>query len=185
MVLNSSSSSESNASRYKNLFLQICQNCTAVLCCRMAPLQKAQVKMMNHYLADKWNVFISIQRWKTLVPFLWLCLDRKNGEELQRQPNHPLCWGWCQWCQHDSGSSCRYWWVKARGYTNWGWGCIFKCVWPHSCLFQVSRGKKVVRQWGTAITPSPNLNTSKSFYWLMGISIMFALHTWCSTSFTR
>ncbi|XP_029702916.1 phospholipid-transporting ATPase 11C isoform X3 [Takifugu rubripes] len=44
MVLNSSS--ESNASRYKNLFLQICQNCTTVLCCRMAPLQKAQIVRM-------------------------------------------------------------------------------------------------------------------------------------------
>uniref|UniRef100_A0A3B5A0I9 Phospholipid-transporting ATPase n=1 Tax=Stegastes partitus TaxID=144197 RepID=A0A3B5A0I9_9TELE len=44
MVLNSSS--ESNSSRYKNLFLQICQNCTAVLCCRMAPLQKAQIVKM-------------------------------------------------------------------------------------------------------------------------------------------
>ncbi|KAM4733126.1 phospholipid-transporting ATPase IG isoform 4-T6 [Anableps anableps] len=41
MVL--SSSSESNSRSYKNLFLQICQNCTAVLCCRMAPLQKAQI----------------------------------------------------------------------------------------------------------------------------------------------
>ncbi|XP_028315119.1 phospholipid-transporting ATPase IG isoform X3 [Gouania willdenowi] len=41
MVLNSSS--DSNTSHYKNLFLQICQNCTAVLCCRMAPLQKAQI----------------------------------------------------------------------------------------------------------------------------------------------
>uniref|UniRef100_A0A9J7ZR74 Phospholipid-transporting ATPase n=1 Tax=Cyprinus carpio carpio TaxID=630221 RepID=A0A9J7ZR74_CYPCA len=30
----------------KSLFLQICQNCTAVLCCRMAPLQKAQVTPM-------------------------------------------------------------------------------------------------------------------------------------------
>uniref|UniRef100_A0A667YQ07 ATPase phospholipid transporting 11C n=1 Tax=Myripristis murdjan TaxID=586833 RepID=A0A667YQ07_9TELE len=30
----------------KSLFLQICQNCTAVLCCRMAPLQKAQVMKM-------------------------------------------------------------------------------------------------------------------------------------------
>uniref|UniRef100_A0A665X0N8 Phospholipid-transporting ATPase n=1 Tax=Echeneis naucrates TaxID=173247 RepID=A0A665X0N8_ECHNA len=44
MVLNSSS--ESNSSRYKNLFLQICFNCTAVLCCRMAPLQKAQIVKM-------------------------------------------------------------------------------------------------------------------------------------------
>uniref|UniRef100_A0A672J0H5 Phospholipid-transporting ATPase n=1 Tax=Salarias fasciatus TaxID=181472 RepID=A0A672J0H5_SALFA len=44
MVLNSST--ESNSSRYKNLFLQICQNCTAVLCCRMAPLQKAQIVKM-------------------------------------------------------------------------------------------------------------------------------------------
>ncbi|KAG7484284.1 hypothetical protein MATL_G00047960 [Megalops atlanticus] len=35
-----------NTSHYKSLFLQICQNCTAVLCCRMAPLQKAQIVKM-------------------------------------------------------------------------------------------------------------------------------------------
>lgn len=40
-----SSSSESNTVCYKSLFLSICQNCTAVLCCRMAPLQKAQVRI--------------------------------------------------------------------------------------------------------------------------------------------
>ncbi|XP_019718866.1 phospholipid-transporting ATPase IG isoform X3 [Hippocampus comes] len=40
MVLNST---DSNSSHYRTLFLQICQNCTAVLCCRMAPLQKAQI----------------------------------------------------------------------------------------------------------------------------------------------
>uniref|UniRef100_A0A8C9VDG9 Phospholipid-transporting ATPase n=1 Tax=Scleropages formosus TaxID=113540 RepID=A0A8C9VDG9_SCLFO len=34
------------SSNYRSLFLQICQNCTAVLCCRMAPLQKAQVELM-------------------------------------------------------------------------------------------------------------------------------------------
>uniref|UniRef100_A0A8C7R7L7 ATPase phospholipid transporting 11A n=1 Tax=Oncorhynchus mykiss TaxID=8022 RepID=A0A8C7R7L7_ONCMY len=28
---------------YKEIFLEICRNCSAVLCCRMAPLQKAQV----------------------------------------------------------------------------------------------------------------------------------------------
>ncbi|CAB1325381.1 unnamed protein product, partial [Coregonus sp. 'balchen'] len=44
LVLNSSS--DSNSSRYKSLFLQICQNCTTVLCCRMAPLQKAQIVKM-------------------------------------------------------------------------------------------------------------------------------------------
>uniref|UniRef100_A0A8C7UF60 Phospholipid-transporting ATPase n=1 Tax=Oncorhynchus mykiss TaxID=8022 RepID=A0A8C7UF60_ONCMY len=44
LVLNSSP--ESNSSCYKSLFLQICQNCTTVLCCRMAPLQKAQIVKM-------------------------------------------------------------------------------------------------------------------------------------------
>ncbi|XP_066504564.1 phospholipid-transporting ATPase 11C isoform X2 [Hoplias malabaricus] len=39
-------SPDANSSRYKSLFLQICQNCTAVLCCRMAPLQKAQIVKM-------------------------------------------------------------------------------------------------------------------------------------------
>ncbi|XP_041111916.1 phospholipid-transporting ATPase 11C-like isoform X2 [Polyodon spathula] len=44
LLLNASP--DASASRYKSLFLQICQNCTAVLCCRMAPLQKAQIVKM-------------------------------------------------------------------------------------------------------------------------------------------
>ncbi|XP_061660313.1 phospholipid-transporting ATPase IH isoform X4 [Syngnathoides biaculeatus] len=34
---------DSNSGNYKEIFLEICRNCSAVLCCRMAPLQKAQV----------------------------------------------------------------------------------------------------------------------------------------------
>ncbi|CAL9698472.1 unnamed protein product [Knipowitschia caucasica] len=34
---------ESNCGNYKDIFLEICRNCSAVLCCRMAPLQKAQI----------------------------------------------------------------------------------------------------------------------------------------------
>ncbi|TRY90488.1 hypothetical protein DNTS_012102 [Danionella cerebrum] len=37
---------DADASLYRSLFLQICQNCTTVLCCRMAPLQKAQIVKM-------------------------------------------------------------------------------------------------------------------------------------------
>ncbi|XP_014267680.1 phospholipid-transporting ATPase IH isoform X2 [Maylandia zebra] len=33
----------SNSGNYKEKFLEICRNCSAVLCCRMAPLQKAQI----------------------------------------------------------------------------------------------------------------------------------------------
>eukprot|EP00069_Balaena_mysticetus_P013236 bmy_07997T0 len=44
LILNSSHDSGSN--NYKNIFLQICMKCTAVLCCRMAPLQKAQIVRM-------------------------------------------------------------------------------------------------------------------------------------------
>ncbi|XP_026307615.1 phospholipid-transporting ATPase IG isoform X5 [Piliocolobus tephrosceles] len=44
LILNSSQDSSSN--NYKNIFLQICMKCTAVLCCRMAPLQKAQIVRM-------------------------------------------------------------------------------------------------------------------------------------------
>ncbi|XP_060681806.1 phospholipid-transporting ATPase IH isoform X1 [Hemiscyllium ocellatum] len=32
-----------SSSNYKDLFLEICRNCSGVLCCRMAPLQKAQI----------------------------------------------------------------------------------------------------------------------------------------------
>ncbi|XP_067243081.1 phospholipid-transporting ATPase IG isoform X7 [Chanodichthys erythropterus] len=37
---------DADTTLYRSLFLQICQNCTAVLCCRMAPLQKAQIVKM-------------------------------------------------------------------------------------------------------------------------------------------
>nr|XP_030712572.1 probable phospholipid-transporting ATPase IH isoform X4 [Globicephala melas] len=33
---------DGSSSHYRELFLDICRNCSAVLCCRMAPLQKAQ-----------------------------------------------------------------------------------------------------------------------------------------------
>lgn len=35
---------DSNSGNYKEIFLEICRNCSAVLCCRMAPLQKAHVQ---------------------------------------------------------------------------------------------------------------------------------------------
>ncbi|NWH96170.1 AT11C ATPase, partial [Aegithalos caudatus] len=44
LILNPSQ--DSGSSNYKNIFLQICLKCTAVLCCRMAPLQKAQIVQM-------------------------------------------------------------------------------------------------------------------------------------------
>ncbi|KAG8144631.1 putative Phospholipid-transporting ATPase protein [Naja naja] len=39
-------SQDSSFSHYKSIFLQICLKCTAILCCRMAPLQKAQIVRM-------------------------------------------------------------------------------------------------------------------------------------------
>ncbi|CAH2223476.1 probable phospholipid-transporting ATPase IH isoform X1 [Pelobates cultripes] len=34
---------DGRSTNYREVFLEICRNCTAVLCCRMAPLQKAQI----------------------------------------------------------------------------------------------------------------------------------------------
>ncbi|XP_073214510.1 phospholipid-transporting ATPase IG isoform X4 [Lepidochelys kempii] len=44
LILNPSQ--DSSSSNYKSIFLQICLKCAAVLCCRMAPLQKAQIVKM-------------------------------------------------------------------------------------------------------------------------------------------
>uniref|UniRef100_A0A8D0H4E5 Phospholipid-transporting ATPase n=1 Tax=Sphenodon punctatus TaxID=8508 RepID=A0A8D0H4E5_SPHPU len=44
LILNPSQ--DSGSSNYKSIFLQVCLKCTAVLCCRMAPLQKAQIVRM-------------------------------------------------------------------------------------------------------------------------------------------
>ncbi|KAK2495667.1 LOW QUALITY PROTEIN: hypothetical protein MC885_014260 [Smutsia gigantea] len=34
---------DGSSSNYRELFLEVCRSCSAVLCCRMAPLQKAQI----------------------------------------------------------------------------------------------------------------------------------------------
>ncbi|KAG9492249.1 hypothetical protein GDO78_000654 [Eleutherodactylus coqui] len=34
---------DGSSTNYREVFLEICRNCSAVLCCRMAPLQKAQI----------------------------------------------------------------------------------------------------------------------------------------------
>lgn len=39
---------DDSSGNYREIFLEICRNCSAVLCCRMAPLQKAQVRC--HFL---------------------------------------------------------------------------------------------------------------------------------------
>ncbi|KAG7254295.1 hypothetical protein CRUP_014076, partial [Coryphaenoides rupestris] len=36
-------STSSSRSSYRDVFLEVCRHCSAVLCCRMAPLQKAQI----------------------------------------------------------------------------------------------------------------------------------------------
>ncbi|XP_062865435.1 phospholipid-transporting ATPase IH isoform X2 [Trichomycterus rosablanca] len=45
-VLKPQQDGSGNMGNYKELFLEICRNCSAVLCCRMAPLQKAQIVKM-------------------------------------------------------------------------------------------------------------------------------------------
>uniref|UniRef100_A0A8C9EKH2 Phospholipid-transporting ATPase n=1 Tax=Pavo cristatus TaxID=9049 RepID=A0A8C9EKH2_PAVCR len=69
LILNPSQ--DSSSSHYKSIFLQICLKCTAVLCCRMAPLQKAQVfplysplteqmLFMSCVLADSWVCYLFV-----------------------------------------------------------------------------------------------------------------------------
>ena len=38
---------DGSSGNYRELFLEVCRNCSAVLCCRMAPLQKAQVRALR------------------------------------------------------------------------------------------------------------------------------------------
>lgn len=83
LILNSTQDSGSN--NYKSIFLQICMKCTAVLCCRMAPLQKAQVtryQLMFHSRdfcihMCKWSfyfqlVYSSKSRYYLITPSLTL-----------------------------------------------------------------------------------------------------------------
>lgn len=71
---------DSNSGNYKEIFLEICRNCSAVLCCRMAPLQKAQVSsrksslkaVIDCHYESKWSKI------KNLSPhhsILILCAD--------------------------------------------------------------------------------------------------------------
>lgn len=55
---------------YKDIFLEICRNCSAVLCCRMAPLQKAQV--IEALFTDTYDALPSVGA----EYFLFACFGR-------------------------------------------------------------------------------------------------------------
>uniref|UniRef100_A0A452DLE8 Phospholipid-transporting ATPase n=1 Tax=Capra hircus TaxID=9925 RepID=A0A452DLE8_CAPHI len=44
---------DGSSSNYRELFLDICRNCSAVLCCRMAPLQKAQIVKLIKFSKER------------------------------------------------------------------------------------------------------------------------------------
>lgn len=117
---------------HEKLFMEVCKNCSAVLCCRMAPLQKAKVAAQwlritqqpaqlqtTAFLLTPWlqmkafglgrliygiriSVFAHIMRVKG-----WLTLLRPGGasfKNISRETHHLSYWGWSQWCQYDTGS---------------------------------------------------------------------------------
>lgn len=96
---------DSNSGNYKEIFLEICRNCSAVLCCRMAPLQKAQVK-------KKRTIFFIPDRDSEIDydhGFLFGFLDCKADQSLQGASYHTGYWRWSQWCQHDPRGPCWHW----------------------------------------------------------------------------
>lgn len=53
---------------YREIFLEICRNCSAVLCCRMAPLQKAQVTELCSLLPSLLQIHSrQLPQWQTVV----------------------------------------------------------------------------------------------------------------------
>lgn len=72
---------------YKDIFLEICRNCSAVLCCRMAPLQKAQVRG-PHFSLKKQDAVLSKKQWHKVsfssVSFLQIVKLIKASKE------HPI-----------------------------------------------------------------------------------------------
>uniref|UniRef100_A0A671M2U6 Phospholipid-transporting ATPase n=1 Tax=Sinocyclocheilus anshuiensis TaxID=1608454 RepID=A0A671M2U6_9TELE len=88
-------SREADASQYRSLFLQICQNCTAVLCCRMAPLQKAQiVKMVKNSKGSPITLSIgdgANDVSMILEAHVGIGIKGKEGRQAVRNSDYNLC----------------------------------------------------------------------------------------------
>lgn len=117
---------------HEKLFMEVCKNCSAVLCCRMAPLQKAKVAaqwlrithsnqpsyrpLPSCSLDYKWKCLVWVfNRWNQNFSVCthwvkgWLTLLRPGGASLKnisRETHHLSYWGWSQWCQYDTRSPC-------------------------------------------------------------------------------
>lgn len=65
---------------HEKLFMEVCKNCSAVLCCRMAPLQKAKVPVfgphIQNHLTPGTNSLLMFQEnfWRLQALILALCL---------------------------------------------------------------------------------------------------------------
>lgn len=72
-------------------FGELALRCRAVVCCRMSPMQKAEVNLGYRQTKKCWK------NWKKL--FIQGCW---NGAQT-RKPCGDGCRRWCQWCSNDSG----------------------------------------------------------------------------------
>lgn len=86
---------DGSSGNYRELFLEICRNCSAVLCCRMAPLQKAQVCisfcscLLAVHMCKYWKLILSITYTDNLKCYhsLLYFLKWKRQKEARRGKN--------------------------------------------------------------------------------------------------
>lgn len=72
---------------YREIFLEICRNCSAVLCCRMAPLQKAQVTEL-HVLLQIYSRHLP--KWPTIVVVEMGFLFLQIVKLIKASKEHPI-----------------------------------------------------------------------------------------------
>ena len=93
---------DGSSSNYRELFLEICRNCSAVLCCRMAPLQKAQVRAPCPLSSRSDRGYVNVEH-HSLVPamsdfFFWNLagyhLFKIEARMLEIGNMGPVCLSW-------------------------------------------------------------------------------------------
>lgn len=72
---------------YREIFLEICRNCSAVLCCRMAPLQKAQVTELHSLLQIHSR---ELPQWQTVVVIKMGFSCRQIVKLIKASKEHPI-----------------------------------------------------------------------------------------------
>ena len=153
---------------HRSLLSDVAEHCEAVVCCRMSPLQKAEVFVFLSVITEMRMVLLQSN----------YLIGSEASERISEQAYYCRCWRWSKRCFDDSRSAHRPWYIFFSQQLN-------AVVLIFLFIFKVSWERKVARQFAVLISLLLASDSCVEPCWCTVIGITGGYQTRSNTFSTR